>query len=186
MDREADRPRKVYQDRSSDPAKSHHGSAARKYQCVQDVAPCSNDSEHGTRQQNPARASIQVNKRTKDGPKDAAKSPGVQAPDETVSTKKVVEDEEVTRSSVLMTPHNIDGKPSKSFYIPRPQQHRRLRNTRHHQRHNTRQYCYWRSIPHHTPTGTIRVIGELSRSCAILIATRKGLAQPRRDRPKEI
>ena len=108
-----------------------------------------------------------------------------QAPDATALTKKVVKDEEVTRSSVLITPRNIDRKPAKSFHIPHPHHHRRLRDTRHQQRRNTRQYCFWCSIPNHTPTGPTRVIGELSPICAVLIATRKGLAQPRRDRPKQ-
>ena len=108
-----------------------------------------------------------------------------QAPDETALTKKVVKDEEVTRLSVLIPPRNIDGKPTKSFHIPRRQQHRRLRATHHQQRQNTRKYCFWYSTTPHTPTGPIRVIGELSPICAVLIAIRKGLAQPRRDRPKQ-
>ena len=39
---------------------------------------------------------------------------------------------------------------------------------------------------HYTPTCPIRVVGKLTPSCVILIAARKGLAQPRRDRPKQI
>ena len=45
---------------------------------------------------------------------------------------------------------------------------------------------HWRlcANTHHTLTGLIRCIGDLSPCFAVLIATTKGLLEPRRDRPK--
>ena len=98
---------------------------------------------------------------------------------------EIVNDDKVMRLSASVSIATPAANPPMFPTSPRAHFPRSLCTTHHHQRHNSRQYCFWCSIPHHTPTGPIRVIGELSLICAVLIVTRKGLAEPRLDRPKQ-
>ena len=102
-----------------------------------------------------------------------------QSPQATSSTKHPVGHNWSSRFSALTPIASPTASPPNLRTYPRANGYVHIRATHHQQLRKTRQYCYWYSTRAHlTPTGPIRVIGELSLSCAILIATARASHNP--------